>query len=265
MDMKKLNELLAKKKAALKTVERTIKVQPGQNRYVVLPGWKAGEEHVFFHDFGQHYIKDVAGNIQAVYPCQSVIYGKACPICSHLSEASRHTDSDDVLTKLDEAKSRKSFLLNVLALDSETPDVPQILEVPVGVFSQIMAITETWSGENVFDPVNPQVIVVNREGKGLNTKYMVQISPNRAKLPSGIAEKIHNLDEYVDQANEEKEARAHAAINALTGWTQPGSSSDTPSTPSTPARASGKSTPPPVIDDELDDLLSEYGSDGIEA
>jgi len=216
MDIAKLQELMKQKKAALKTTEKTIKPAPGANRYVILPGWRPAAPEVIYHEWGQHYIKDAAGQIQAVYPCEEATYGKPCAVCQTLNAAIRSTADDETVELLKGARAAQSFLFNVLALDSADPNTPQILEVRKSVFTQILDTAEEW-GPQMFDPANPQIIVINREGKGLNTKYSVQISPKRHAVPKSALERVHNLDEYVRQENEEKQNRALSAISNVAG------------------------------------------------
>lgn len=274
MDANKLMSLMKQKKAALKTKEKTLKPTPGSSRYVLLPGWRKGEEHVWFHEFGQHYIKNAAKEIQAVYPCMEKTYGKPCAICEGLNKAMRMTTDDDTVELLKEANAGQSFLFNVLALDGDTPNEPAILEVRKSVFGQIVDLIEDWGGK-LFDADEPQIITINRDGKGLNTKYSVQVSPKTYPLPKGVLTKLHNLDEYVSQESEEQQRRALSAINSVAGLLPPPSPADKPKTAvaaladesdndalteleerdraqsSKPTAASAK------LDEELDDLLGD--------
>lgn len=266
MDTTKLMELMKNKKSALKQKAKTLKPNPGPNRYVLLGGWRKGEEHVWWHDFGQHYIKNAAGEIQAVYPCMDKTYGNPCPICEGLSKAMRATADDETQALLKDAASGQSYLFNVLALDSTEPGTPQILEVRKTVFSQIVDLIEEW-GANVFDPSEPQIITINRDGKGLNTKYTVQISPKRHPMPAGVYSKLNNLDDYVKQESEEQQRRALTAINSVAGLLPP---ADVPRTPppttvgvdseaADTRRASATAAPSAAeanLDDELDDMLA---------
>ena len=64
-----LDKILAtakNKSAAIKQRAKTVKPKDGQNKIVLLPGWRKGEEHVFFHDFGQHYIKNLKKKVKEV-------------------------------------------------------------------------------------------------------------------------------------------------------------------------------------------------------
>lgn len=266
MDTAKLLELMKNKKAALKSKDKTIKPQPGSNRYILLPGWRKGEEHVWYHEFGQHYIKDAAGQIQAVYPCNEAIYGKPCPICEGLQRAQHAASDDETVELLKQAKAGRSYLMNVLALDSEDPNTPQILEVRTSVFGQLVDAVEEWAG-TMFDPEAAQVIIVNREGKGLNTKYSVQVSPKKQAVPAAVYTKLANLDEYVQMESDEQKRRALSAINSVAGVI----GSDRPTTtrpaiahtadevveeaPSVAARKAAATAP--ALDAELDDLLGD--------
>ena len=275
MDATKLMELMKNKKQALKPKAKTLKPKPGQNRYVVLPGWRKGEEHLWFHDFGQHFVKNEAGEIQAVYVCADKTYGNPCPICEGLSKAIKMTSDDDTVKLLKEAVSGQTYLLNVLALDEEDDATPQILQLGKLAFGQLVEMIEQW-GVAVFDAAEPIIVQVTRDGKGLNTKYTVQPSPKKHTLPKGVLSKLNNLDEYVKQENEEQQRRALSAINNVAGLLP---SKDTPATSTgsfsdSKARDTGdddlrdlegsreKAANKPsaadiALDDELDDLLGD--------
>lgn len=270
MDATKLMELMKNKKASLKQKEKTLKPNPGSNRYILLPGWRKGEEHIWFHDYGQHYVKNAAGEIQAVYPCQDKIYQQPCPVCEGLAHAMRGAD-EETTERLKEATSKQSYLFNVLALDGEDPETPKILEVGKSVFGQIVDLLEEW-GLSVFDPEQPQIITINRDGKGFNTKYTVQVSPKKHALHASTLSKLNNLDDYVRQENEEQQRRALNAIGAVAGAAPAlAAPSDVPATASSvidaglDARLNAEASRSVVKDDdlaldaELDALLASGG------
>lgn len=279
MDMTKFNALMANKKASMQKREKTAKVQPGKNRIRLLPGWRKGEEYVWFHDFGQHFIKDAADVIQAVFPCNHATYEKPCEVCDAIAKASRSVTDDDTQNVLAKAKPSRVVLVNALMLDSTEPNTPVILELKRGVFSQIIEIVEEWGGAAAFDLDTGKEIVITREGKALNTKYSAQISPKTYPIPVAVLSKLHNLDDYVKTESEENQRRAIAAVNSVAGFLPAPSNADTPKTPATtrlaaPASAAAfddvsdfDETPaaPPAaapradlaLDAELDDLLGD--------
>lgn len=254
MDTSKLMALMAAKKASMKKAEKTAKVQPGKNRIRLLPGWRAGEEHVWFHDFGQHFIKNAADEIQAVYVCASATFEKDCAVCNAIAAAGRGVADDATAEVLAKAKASRTVLVNALLLDSDQPNTPQILELKRGVFGDIVGIVEEW-GMAVLDPEDGQEIVIERTGKGLNTKYSAQISPKKYKVPPAALTKLNNLDDYVKQESDEQQRRAIAAVNSVAGFLPAAPSADRPQT--SPSRLAA---PKPAAD--LDDLdaLDDAGS-----
>lgn len=269
IDPAKLLATARSKQDAIKQRAKTIKPNPGSNRYVLLPGWRGeAEGHIFYHDFGQHFIKNEADEIQAVYPCLEKTYGKPCPVCQGLSHALKQSPDEATTEVLKKASSSGSYLLNVLALDSTESGTPQILEVRKTVFGQILDMMEDW-GAAIFDGENPQIITITREGKGINTKYSVQVSAKKHTLPAGVHKQLNNLDDYVRQENEEQERRAIAAINGVAGLLP----ASTPKTAPSAMLAHSSKTADDVadartieanrpvaqasLDDDLDDLLGD--------
>ncbi|MDR9847121.1 hypothetical protein [Herbaspirillum huttiense] len=257
MDLEKLKSLMAAKKQSMKKTEKTVKVSPGKNRIRLLPGWRKGEEHVWFHDFGQHFIKDAADQIQAVYVCTSATFETRCPVCEALANATRAAGDDTVAETLEKAKASRTVLVNALMLDSNEPNTPVILELKRGVFAELVTIVEEW-GASVFDLDNGQEIVINREGKGLNTKYSAQISPKKYPVPAAALTKLNNLDDYVKQESEEQQRRALGAINSVAGIAPPGA--DVPLTSASRLVGHSTSTASATVVDDEPDPTADIGS-----
>jgi hypothetical protein len=275
MDINKLKELMANKKASMRRVERTAKINPGKNRIRVLPGWRVGEEHQWFHDFGQHYIKDATDTIQAVYMCSAKTFDTECEVCNAIVAAGRCITDDETQAVLEKSKPSHNILINALMLDSTEPNTPVILEIKRSVFSQLSEILTEWGPEIFFDAEKGQEIVILRDGKGLGTTYTAQITPKKYSIPPASLSRLNNLDEYVKQDSDDQERRAIGAVNSVAGLTHrpaattPALSRDVPHTalPSPAAKPKAddvaiKSRLAPrasvALDselDELDDLL----------
>lgn len=227
LDLNKLRETLKAQKAEMKQIDKTIKPKPGPNRYRILYGWSEGNEHVYYHSFGQHFLKNAKDEVIAVYQCLNSTYGQTCPVCDSLQRAVRSTMDDETMELLTNAKSGKSILLNVLALDSDTPNTPVILEVTYGTFRLIVDQCEEWEGK----PIEPtgNIIIINREGVGLATKYSVSVSPKVTTIPDATYKLLHNLDEYVKQESDERRSKMLGAINGLSGMVAlPSTANDRP-------------------------------------
>lgn len=227
MDASKLMSLMKDKKAALKKHDKAAGPKPGKNRIMLLQGWRKGEEHVWYHEFGQHFIKNAAKEIKAVYPCADAIYGKPCACCDGLAQAMRSTKDDTLIELLSDAKAGRSVLINALDLDSTNPNTPVVYAIKRGVFGQIIELIEEW-GIKAFT----HEIVITREGTGLNTKYTAQVSPKEFVVAPSVLEKLHDLDEYVKQESDEQLTRALGAIGGIVGLPAPAAGSKALAAPS---------------------------------
>ena len=257
MDIKKLMALIASKKAAMKKYDKTVQVKPGKNRIRLLPGWAKGDEHIWFQDYGQHFVKDMADQLQAVYICVHATFDKPCAVCAALNKATRYAVDDLMAEALAKGKSTRTVLVNALMLDSTEPNTPVILELKRGVFAQLLDILEEW-GEAILDPANGKEIVISREGKGLNTKYTAQVSPKSYAVPPAALTNLHALDTFVKQESDDYQRRAIAAINGVVGLLPPtGSGGDRPAT--SPSRLIGASSTTGTLDDDTGEVIDADG------
>lgn len=231
-----LAKLLENRKQATSSFTKTIKPEPGRGRYRILPGWRkpdaAGNvDPTFYHDFGQHFIKDAAGTLKAVYICTEKTYGKECDYCRMLADAITATQSngggDEMVNRLKNAQSKSRILLNVLHLDGKTPTVPQILEIAPSVFDGkrsrgggeavggIVGLFSEWP--NLLDPNTGHDIIIERSGNGLDTQYSVQIAGSSKPVPAEALEKLNDLDKFVAQESAERARKALVQIAAISG------------------------------------------------
>lgn len=262
LDFTKVLNTAKNKSKQMKDAPKTLRPNQPNNRYVILPGWRAGEEDIFYHDFGQHFVKDEAGALKAVYMCVDKTYGQSCAICAAVDHAKSVVDKDveeKLYDAIDQSRAGGNYLLNVLAIDSDQPNTPQVLSVGKTVFKQLLEAMEEWA-EMIFDPENPSIINVSKEGSGRqNTKYNVLPSARKYKIDADVIyPQIVNLDEFVEQQNEENFKRALGAVKSLTGL---------PSPTATPAPREAVAIGAPArevkevkgfaLDDDLDSMLDE--------
>ena len=195
--------------------QKTIRPADGRGRYRILPSWRE-EGGPFWHDFGQHYIKDQMGKIKAVYVCTERTFGKPCGVCDAMLNAQHHVVDDETMKVIKDAKASARVLVNVLHLDGPTPNVPQILELAPSAFNQFLGIVQEW-GADVLDLKEGKDIIIEKTGKGLETKYNLQIAAKSAPVDPGVMKSVANLDEYVAQESVEQQRRAIANLNAIAG------------------------------------------------
>jgi hypothetical protein len=148
--------------------------------------------------------------------CVDKTYGRPCAICDQVQRGIL-ASADDATTKaLEGAKSAQRILINVLELEGDQPEVPQVLEIGPGVFAPILALFDEW-GEDMIDLEKGQDIVISREGTGLSTRYTVQVASKSKPVNPAVMKKINNLDEFVAQESEEVARRALGAVSNVAG------------------------------------------------
>lgn len=213
--------------------QNTIKPKQGKNRYRVLPSWR-GEDHQFWHDFGQHFIKSPAGKILSVYVCVDRTYGKSCAICDNISKGISSSTSDDMTGALKSSRASARALLNVIDRNDDQLS-PQIIELTPTTLDQLFDIIDDEENypskeayqayqngeEGCFNPLTDLDagfdIQITREGTGLNTKYKVRESKKASSVDKSIMTKVHNLDDFVKQEYDAGLNKAIAAISSVSG------------------------------------------------
>src|SRR4051794_21809806 len=115
MSTEALMKLIADRKASVSRI-KTIKPNPGRNRYRILPGWRKNGDPTFYHDFGQHFIKNAAGEVKAVFICSDKTFGRPCAVCDSIGEGIRASVSDQQKKMLEDSRANARVLLNVLHL-----------------------------------------------------------------------------------------------------------------------------------------------------
>jgi len=248
-------DLVRAKKQAIKASSgrftKTLSTKAGKNVYRILPSWRGPSEQQFWHDFGQHWIKNLKGEVLAVYICAEKTFGKPCDVCDQINGMMPGAADDNEKGMLLEAKSKGRALLNVLERGG-SPD-PEILEVPISaVLEKIMEIIEAYD-QDITDLNTGIDIIVQKSGRGKNTEYSVMAAPpgTSEPVPAAVLAKMHNLDEYVAQEVEEHKRKALAAIGSITGRYVPGTTSAPALTsgprPTAPLPAEAPAYAPPPV------------------
>lgn len=222
MDLTKLKNLIKGKQDSKKDL-KLLTPKKGLNRYVILPGWNPVDRETFFHDYGEHWVKnpfeknEATGNwkVVAKVVCEAKTRNGFCPVCQALREALDNCRNDGERNQLKrEFGTSQRYLLNVLALDSETPNEPQILAIGSMAFDMLLDILSKWSSQ-IFNESNPQIVTITRQGEGIGTNYLVSIDPSTYPLPAGTYEKLHDLDKFCAPTNVETVARALPVFKAF--------------------------------------------------
>jgi hypothetical protein len=232
--------MIAARKAAVSRI-KTIKPAAGRSRYRILPSWRVlanAPAHLsrdsvagmpseaeqwaseFFREFGQHFLKNAAGEIKAVTICSDKTFGTPCSVCSELERAIEQSVDDAQVKRLKDAQSTGRILMNVLHLDGPTPGQVQILECPPSVLygkkgvGGLVSAFADWP--NLLDLTNGADVIIERQGTGLLTEYGVSVVPSQTKVGPEHLAKLQDLDAFV-KIQPDALQRAIAATSAVTG------------------------------------------------
>ena len=228
--MATLKEMMASKKAAIaeQSGRRTPTVKPGvgKTRFRILPSWRGLEDPTFYHDFGQHFVKDSKGQMLAVYVCVEKTFSKPCAVCDAIRDGifAATNDADKALLKQANAGGR--ILLNALQVEKDG-NTPVILELSPTTFDKLIDIYQENADEdnenfNILTDINDGVdVIITRSGTGLNTEYSVQPALKGSKpVNKAVLAKLNNLDEHCAQEYAAGLLKATAAVRAATTGVQ---------------------------------------------
>lgn len=226
--MATLKEMMAAKKAQIAQNsgkgEKTVTPQVGSTRYRILPSWRELSDPAFYHDFGQHFIRDKKGVLVVGYiVCAEKTFAKPCVICDAIREGIFDATTDEEKALLKGANARDRVLLNVLDIDKDA-STPIILELTGGTFDQLIDIYQQNADKenesfNILTDINEGVdIIITRTGVGLKTEYSIQPAIKGSKpVSAAILAKLNDLDKFVVQEQALGIAKATAGVKAILG------------------------------------------------
>ncbi len=224
--MSKLLERIKQSRQAIeakKGRERPVKLGSQKNLVRILPNWKGEEDGEFSQEFGQHFIKDKAGNIQAVYICTATTFGDQCPVCAEIARHSTEVEDEDMVRVLSEARSSSRILVNAIYMNGSHPNAktePVLLELPPSVFGDVLGIAESYLEDfelNIFDLEGGYDLVITKSGSGRETRYNVTPAPKPRAIPADVLQKARDLNAYAKQEYDAGLQKALTSLNAVMG------------------------------------------------
>lgn len=257
--MSTLLELMQQKQKDLQAQQgrqRTVKITQGQTTFRILPHKSGNLDAPFFHDYGQHFVKDFSGKTVAVYICAAKTFAKDCAICDQIESGIATVGDANVQGLLKEARSGSRYLLNVVKVkaNGQFEAEVELMEVPMTVFQDIVQVYTQYKAQHGLDIISLEAgynITVNRTGSGQqNTRYSTTASPQPTAIDPSYLERAHDLDAYVAQESDEQLKRAMAAIGGVSGASTPAlpasmTSARLPNPAGAPATSHDPTTPAP--------------------
>jgi hypothetical protein len=176
----------------------------------------------FWFDLGVHWIKtELNGKPVAVVGCHDEVYGQPCPICTAIAKATEAATSDDEIKLIKEWKANKTVLVNALVRSgSSKSDEPQVVELKSSVWGQISGMIAEYmeADKDLLSLSEGQDFVVERRGRGIDTKYTVMLAPRSEPVKKEVLEGLHDLKAWVEsQFFRGDETKALTAIAQVSG------------------------------------------------
>lgn len=180
-------EMLKRKKAALQRGENVKKLAEGQNRLRILPVPVTGspvlkpeDEGQFWLEYGAHYIRASMDKNEkpVVYGNSLLVDGVLSPIETMIGKAIASASTDEEIKFFSDMKASKRILVQVLNRtpgSSDASESPAVYELTPTTWEAVLGLMVEYSEEhgNIFDPTTGIDIIIERKGKGLDTKYNV--------------------------------------------------------------------------------------------
>jgi hypothetical protein len=176
----------------------------------------------FWFDFAVHWIKtEKNGKPVAVVGCKDEVFGEPCAICTAIAQATAQATDQDEIDLIKEWKAKKGVLVNALVRSGpDKSESPQIVELKPTVWAEIAGMIAEYQEADVdlLDAAKGQDFIVERRGKGLDTKYSVMLAPKSNPVPVEAFDSMLDLKEYVEaQYFRGDETKALTAIANVTG------------------------------------------------
>jgi len=215
-----IQELIAQKQkemAAKKSRQNTLKPQPGNHAYRILPSWRGNGDGQFWHDMGMHFIKteESGSKPAAIYICADKTFQKPCEVCDAITKSLAVSHDDKMTDRLKEARSSQRYLMNVLHLTGPEPTKVQVLEVGQSIFQAICNLITEYG--DITDLDTGIDIKIKREGSGLDTEYSVLPSAKSNPVKRDVLANLVNLDDFVAQENPVGNTKALNAVGSIIG------------------------------------------------
>lgn len=257
-----LDQMLKQRREKVDTEQaagvRPGKIPAGDSNIRLLPSWRKDGDPTFFHEYGQHFIKE-KGVTKAVYICTKNTHDRACAVCDAVFEGIAHAKSnphlfdEDHVKMLEEARGSRRIVMNMIIRGQEG-DKPQLVEMAKGTFdNDILPILEEY-GDALLKTKGGQDLLVKRTGTGKNTRYNFQVASPKSNVPDideSVLTELLDIDAWVKQESEAGAQRAIAAVSEVAGIAPPAKHVGGP-----------KLSAPKADDDGLGGLLDDDVIDG---
>lgn len=228
-----LLDLINKSRAKLQggSKGRPEKLQSERNlvRFMLAPGAEEAEQV-----WGQHFVKDTAGNLKAIYICTATMFDEPCPVCEAISAGAAATGNEELLEAYKEARASRRILVNALYLKGGKHDNPEstpvVLELPCKVWDMVMTTALEYAKEDmdIFSAGEGINFIIEKSGSGKATTYKVTPAPKSTKIDPELVNKCKDLAEFARQESSADRDKAVTSVRVIGGYYTAPSPGDAP-------------------------------------
>jgi len=175
--------------------------QAGETTIRILPGWEEDEGGFFYGQYwrevGQHWNLNPDQKAPVMCPEHTPKLGGSCRVCDIVRKLKENKGSLAAQERYSRVRASTSYLMNIVNLedpewtardvarfkkDNPESEVPfkagttkvQVFAAGPSVFNQLLTQMAT-NHLDISDPVLGKDVVINKTGKGLNTRYAVTL------------------------------------------------------------------------------------------
>lgn len=204
-----LDEMVREKQILEEESARTgmnyLQLEEGNTMIRIMPPWEKGRKSPFYKAW-VHYVKNPAKPKENGKPflCPNKMNDKPCIVCAKVSQLRRSANPVDKEIAGELAASRQVFA-NVVNLNDPDRGV-QVMKFGKTIYSELLAYMDPKDPASVGDLSHPEKgynVVIDRKGKGLETRYKVRIARAPSPLPKAAwLGEMNNLVAVVDEMND---------------------------------------------------------------
>ena len=161
----------------------------------IMPPWEGSDE--FNRVIGKHWNVGIDGKTMVF--CPKVCHGKPCPICEAIDRKWKSHPDEEAKVWLKSISASPRYYVNVVDAQNIAAGV-QVAEFPKSVVRMIWTVmidADAGLGD-ITDPMTGREVIIDRVGKGINTKYTVTTARDAAPLPASLkGVELPNLDNLI--------------------------------------------------------------------
>jgi hypothetical protein len=195
------------------------KFKGGVTTIRILPTWRKDGDKIFYHEFGQAFIKNMNKETLAVIGDRRITFGEDDAIRGLIQRAMGDAATDAQREHYKEMLAKPRILVNALVLDDRevSPTEAQLVDFSETQFDQILEQVQLAGiADEFLDLAAGFNLKVSKTGTKFTTKYTFTFDRKSSSIDPTVLDTLIDIDAYVRS----KFADTDRAINALKSISQ---------------------------------------------